>query len=805
MINHIAQVVVEPPTPPRPEEIEQQQEQVRLSRPRRMRGHSAMALSLPSPEPIIVEPQPSQVPFPSPQYEGSEPLLAANWRQQPAVSDPSLPAPRKTLDSSPTRMTGPGHKPTRSLSALPSTTGASSLSSSFSMGSPSSSMMVRTKSGVPLKSSLKSGRSTPRGSLSVFIPSPSSSAAMLASKSEPVTPSGKAVHFDAQLEHVKLFIAQQKPSAVSRDGSPTDDTSGTETEWPSFVFGRGGTGEGKPVLRMNLADGPDPVHRKNEDVVLESFVLGSDAESLSGHLRVRNLAFEKHVAIRFTFDDWQTTSEVSGVYQAADGPEFDRFAFTIRLADMLPRIETKTLFFAIRYTTAGRELWDNNRGLNYRATFTKVAPTAVPQFAAAPSVSPTSPHAPIRPPRRRRAVVPSLSDEEVADLHGKLEEVARNSSESGRNSPVGYNAGMMGWDSAENSPLPATRSNDFAFRSNVPLASRYSFGKASAAPWEKPASPSPSVRPDQQHQHQAQHQLPQHVRPGHARTVSFPALAARPASASWAVPVTHARKALADVFNPTANIHTVAGSGSPRDRDNEHNWRRAAPAILAEDSSDEHGRMPVLKRSANRGYFDLPPSAGDEEAGNTTPSLEAFAAGMGSLSPAQSYQGAISPRKEAGRFSSFPGAGSPVPSPSMRVPGHVNMNNNVNANMNVNVVCPVPTKPLALARPAWRPTTLAIPRTPLAAGNNTFDSLENTPSVTSCESSADTSPTRSPTEDMAPMSMSVNQTDGLPSRGHGHGSHSPLRSPVDETYSQFLNRFVLFVQVFLFTAIDVLV
>ncbi len=64
--------------------------------------------------------------------------------------------------------------------------------------------MVRKKSGQVVKSSLKSSRSSSRsGSLSVFTTGQSS-------KSEPTTPTSKAVHFDSKLEHVKLFLSEQK-------------------------------------------------------------------------------------------------------------------------------------------------------------------------------------------------------------------------------------------------------------------------------------------------------------------------------------------------------------------------------------------------------------------------------------------------------------------------------------------------------------------------------------------------------------------------------------------------------------------
>ena len=58
------------------------------------------------------------------------------------------------------------------------------------------------------------------------------------SKSSTTTPAHKGIRFHPRLEHVKLLCAEQKPLPVSRDGSPTD-TSGMESEFPSFIYSRG--------------------------------------------------------------------------------------------------------------------------------------------------------------------------------------------------------------------------------------------------------------------------------------------------------------------------------------------------------------------------------------------------------------------------------------------------------------------------------------------------------------------------------------------------------------------------------------
>ena len=81
-------------------------------------------------------------------------------------------------------------------------------------------LLPRNKLGEPLKSSLKAKLMPTRGSWTV-ITDPVS----LSPRSAPTTPAHKGVRFHSQFVHVKLFLTEQKPLAVSRDGSPTD-TSG---------------------------------------------------------------------------------------------------------------------------------------------------------------------------------------------------------------------------------------------------------------------------------------------------------------------------------------------------------------------------------------------------------------------------------------------------------------------------------------------------------------------------------------------------------------------------------------------------
>jgi hypothetical protein len=93
-----------------------------------------------------------------------------------------------------------------------------------------------------------------------------------------------------------------------------------------------------------------------------------------GVVAVANIAFEKFVSARFTFDYWKTTSEVSAEWNnnaykhIVDG--YDRFQFAIKLSDHA-NLQNKTMFLCVRYNAGGQEHWDNNAGVNYQIDFVR--------------------------------------------------------------------------------------------------------------------------------------------------------------------------------------------------------------------------------------------------------------------------------------------------------------------------------------------------------------------------------------------------------------------------------------------------
>ncbi|NXA43751.1 PPR3B phosphatase, partial [Eudromia elegans] len=123
-------------------------------------------------------------------------------------------------------------------------------------------------------------------------------------------------------------------------------------------------------------------------VCLENCVLKEC--SVAGTVKVKNLAFEKTVNIRMTFDTWKTFVDypcqyVKDVYEGLDR---DTFCFDISLPEGIPSHER--VEFAVSFECNGSVYWDSNKGTNYRITRSRLkcaqeasCPSGSPDFASA--------------------------------------------------------------------------------------------------------------------------------------------------------------------------------------------------------------------------------------------------------------------------------------------------------------------------------------------------------------------------------------------------------------------------------------
>jgi hypothetical protein len=194
------------------------------------------------------------------------------------------------------------------------------------------------------------------------------------------------------LESIRSFHPTGRPSALfdsdSDTESDTDDAPSISSLFQRLIRA-GAAPIATPLAPLKVTQMPlipSLYIPPNPNIYLESIspILLASARPplLRGTVRVRNIAFEKRVAARFTSDDWTTVSEVFARYTGpaisgahhhhgdGDDDKWDRFAFSISLEVCTPHragASSFTFLLAVRFTAPGvGEWWDNNGGNNFR-------------------------------------------------------------------------------------------------------------------------------------------------------------------------------------------------------------------------------------------------------------------------------------------------------------------------------------------------------------------------------------------------------------------------------------------------------
>ncbi|POI32179.1 hypothetical protein CIB84_004069 [Bambusicola thoracicus] len=119
------------------------------------------------------------------------------------------------------------------------------------------------------------------------------------------------------------------------------------------------------------ADCMDFSARLQEQQVCLERVTSSDL-GVSGTIQVCNIAFEKEVSVRYTFNQWKSLHEVrahwhSSILDKNGQDQVDVFTFFLPVPSFLLQL-CSIVQFAARYQVNGQEYWDNNRGKNYSLT-----------------------------------------------------------------------------------------------------------------------------------------------------------------------------------------------------------------------------------------------------------------------------------------------------------------------------------------------------------------------------------------------------------------------------------------------------
>lgn len=296
-----------------------------------------------------------------------------------------------------------------------------SLSSQYKSSSPITRTPALTTFPInkPIKPSLQAESSNP-GSFGRGKESSASIQPSVCRNALPSSSSRKSVRFrdgDDGLVSICFFHATGRPSALLDPDSDSDTESDTESDDDSssqcLVLAKAATAA-PPLLKVTVISSiPSPHTQPYPYIYLESLspLTGARPPLLRGIVRVRNIAFEKRVAARFTVDDWTTVSEVLARYTGpgptgahGDDSTWDRFAFSISLEFYAPRPRPSarashastdshsTLLLAVSFSVPGiGEWWDNNGGGDFSIVLASagsktpgVGPTPAAEFPRRP-------------------------------------------------------------------------------------------------------------------------------------------------------------------------------------------------------------------------------------------------------------------------------------------------------------------------------------------------------------------------------------------------------------------------------------
>uniref|UniRef100_A0AAV2M5Y0 CBM21 domain-containing protein n=1 Tax=Knipowitschia caucasica TaxID=637954 RepID=A0AAV2M5Y0_KNICA len=167
-----------------------------------------------------------------------------------------------------------------------------------------------------------------------------------------------------ELEEVKVFKVQEHPSIPDhvmfrlRMNSEMAFKKSPELSLPYF----------KPCFPEDQRAQPNFMERLYNQCVCLEKVACSD-QGITGSIFVLNIAFEKSVAVHYSFTNWRTHSNAAASWvssgDGANAPGTDVFRCRLPVPPFI--LEPGAILeFAICYSVNGLSHWDNNKGQNYK-------------------------------------------------------------------------------------------------------------------------------------------------------------------------------------------------------------------------------------------------------------------------------------------------------------------------------------------------------------------------------------------------------------------------------------------------------
>lgn len=107
-------------------------------------------------------------------------------------------------------------------------------------------------------------------------------------------------------------------------------------------------------------------------VSLENVIVREGDDTINGTIKVKNIAFDKEVFLRVTFDKWKTSKDIPASFSPSgvqSSSQFDTFSFTLCVPSSAAKFGA--IEFCVCFKCNGTEYWDNNEGENYKLAAVK--------------------------------------------------------------------------------------------------------------------------------------------------------------------------------------------------------------------------------------------------------------------------------------------------------------------------------------------------------------------------------------------------------------------------------------------------
>ncbi|GFR18158.1 protein phosphatase 1 regulatory subunit 3C [Trichonephila clavata] len=110
----------------------------------------------------------------------------------------------------------------------------------------------------------------------------------------------------------------------------------------------------------------DKIQKNN--VSLENVIVREGDDTITGTIKVKNIAFDKEVFVRVTFDKWSSSQDIYAIFAPSGiqsgNSQYDTFSFSLCVPSSAAKFGT--MEFCVCYKCSGEEFWDNNEGENYK-------------------------------------------------------------------------------------------------------------------------------------------------------------------------------------------------------------------------------------------------------------------------------------------------------------------------------------------------------------------------------------------------------------------------------------------------------